>query len=361
MNMLLSILISFFASFITTAIFTPLCIPVIKKLGFVDDPKTHKHPAMLHTKPIPRGGGIPLFLGIALPGLFLLPKTPITIAIFGASLIALIVGTLDDKYDISRYFRLVINVVCALIVVGAGVGIPFVTNPFGGILHLDTTQVSLTLFGALIHIPIISSLLALLWIVWTMNMLNWSKGVDGQMPGVVAISAAVIGLLSLRFPLTDQSAFIASHLSFLISGAAVGFLLYNFHPAKIFPGYGATSVYLMLAVVALLSGAKLATAILVMGVPMIDGLFTVVRRVASGKSPFWHDKKHLHHLLLQLGYSQRAIALFYWVISAILGAVSLTLSSAGKAFALVMLAVIAGGGLLFLHRVLRIRDEKNSL
>ncbi len=356
-----SIIIALVASFTTTAILTPLCIPVIKRLGLVDDPTKHKHPAMLHTQPIPRGGGIPLFLGIFLPGFFLLPKTPIVYAIFFASLVALIIGTLDDKYDISRYVRLAINIACALIVVGAGIGIPFVTNPFGGILHLDTIKLSFQIFGAPISIPIISSLLATVWIVWTMNMLNWSKGVDGQMPGVVAISAGVIGLLSLRFPLSDPHTYLASHLSFLISGAALGFLLYNFHPAKIFPGYGATSVYLVLAVVALLSGAKLATAVLVMGVPMADGLFTIVRRIVSGKSPFWHDKKHLHHLLLQLGYSQRAIALFYWGISAILGFVSLTLSSAGKAFALLMLSVIAGGGLLFLHRLLQRRDEKNSL
>lgn len=361
MTATLSIIIAFFASFATTALITPLCIPIIKKFGFVDDPKTHQHPAMLHTKPIPRSGGIPLFLGIFLPGLFLLPKTPIVLAIFLASFVALVIGTLDDKYDISRYVRLGVNVICALIVVGAGVGIPFVTNPFGGILHLDAIKVTFSLFTMPISIPIISTSLALLWIVWTMNMLNWSKGVDGQMPGVVAISAAVIGILSLRFPISDQYTYLASHLSFLISGAAIGFLLYNFHPAKIFPGYGATSIYLILAVVALLSGAKLATAILVMGVPMIDGLFTVLRRILSGKSPFWHDKKHLHHLLLQLGYSQRAIALFYWIISAILGTVSLTLSSAGKLFALVMLVVIAGGGLLFLHRVLRLRDEENSL
>lgn len=356
-----SILFSFLTAFATTALLTPLCIPLIKKLGLIDDPKKHKHPAMLHTKPIPRAGGVPLFLGIFIPGIFFLPKTPITFFLFLASFLALAVGTLDDKYDISRYFRLFINVVCALIVVGAGVGIPFVTNPFGGILNLDSIKISLHLFGMPLVVPILSSFLALVWIVWTMNMLNWSKGVDGQMPGVVAISAFVIGLLSLRFPISDPNTFLASHVSFLISGASLGFLLYNFHPAKIFPGYGATSVYLLLAVVALLSGAKLATAILVMGVPMIDGLFTVIRRVLSGKSPFWHDRQHLHHLLLQLGYSQRAIALFYWVISAILGAVSLTLSSTGKLFALLMLVVIAGGGILFLHRVLRKRDEENSL
>lgn len=356
-----TILLSFITALLTTALATPVCIPLIKKLGLVDDPKTHQHPAMLHTKPTPRAGGVPLFLGIFLPGYFLLPHTPVVVALFLAGLLALIIGTLDDKYDISRYFRLVMNVVCGLIVVLAGVGIPFVTNPFGGILHLDAWHIAFVIGSIHIVIPFISSLLALLWIVWVMNMLNWSKGVDGQMPGVVAISAFVIGLLSLRFSLTDPNTYIASHLSFLICGASLGFLLYNFHPAKIFPGYGATSVYLLLSVVALLSGAKLATAILVMGVPMVDGIFTVIRRILSGKSPFWHDKKHLHHLLLQLGYSQRGIALFYWIISAILGTVSLTLSSAGKAFALLMLIVLVGGGILFLHTVLNRKDDKQTL
>lgn len=353
-----SILLSFFLSFLTTALITPLCIPLIKKLGLVDDPKKHIHPAMIHKKIIPRAGGVPFFLGIFIPGFFLIPKTPLTISLFLASFLALLIGTLDDKYDISRYVRLFMNVVCALIVVGAGVGIPFVTNPFGGIYHLDTIKLSLQFLGIPYSVPIVSSLLATLWIVWTMNMLNWSKGVDGQMPGVVAISAIVIGLLSLRFPLSEPSTYIASHISFLIAGSAIGFLLYNFHPAKIFPGYGATSIYLLLAIVALLSGAKLATAILVMGVPMVDGLFTIIRRILSGKSPFWHDKKHLHHLLLQLGYSQRTIALFYWAISAMLGFVSLTLSSTAKAFALAMLLVIAGGGILFLHKVLQTKNEE---
>lgn len=356
-----SIVLSFFLSFLVTAIATPLSIPLIKKLKLVDDPKTHQHPAMLHTKPIPRAGGVPLWLGIVIPGAFLLPKTPLVYTLFAASFLALVVGTLDDRYDISRYFRLLINIACAVVVVAAGVGIPFVTNPFGGIIHLDAIKIPLSLLGTTYSIPVISSTLAMLWIVWVMNMLNWSKGVDGQMPGVVAISAFVIGLLSLRFSLTDQHTFLASHVSFLISGAALGFLLYNFHPAKIFPGYGATSVYLLLAVVALLSSAKLATAILVMGVPMMDGLFTVIRRIASGKSPFWHDKKHLHHLLLELGYSQRAIALFYWTVSAILGAVSLTLSSTGKAFAIAMLIVLAGGALLFLHKITGRKDEKETI
>ncbi len=357
MNFPLFIIIPLAIAFLSTAIATPLLIPIIKRFGYVDDPKTHKHPAMLHTKPIPRGGGVALFLGIFIGALFSLPIDRTTISIFIASLLALVIGTLDDKYDISRYLRLGINFLCALIVVSAGIGIPFVTNPFGGIIHLDFLKITFSFFGTHTIYPL-SDMLALLWVVWAMNMLNWSKGVDGQMPGVVAISGIVIGILSLRFSWTDPHTLLAAKLSFLIAGAALGFLLYNFHPAKIFPGYGATSIYLLLSVVAILSGAKLATAILVMGVPMADGLFTITRRIASGKSPFWHDNLHLHHQLLRLGYSQRSIALFYYIVSAILGAVSLTLSSTGKLFAILMLLAIAGGGLVFLYKTLQSDEEK---
>lgn len=345
----------FFVAFFATVITTPIALLFIRWAGLIDDPKKHKHPAMQHLKPIPRGGGIPLFLGTWIAGFLFLPLTKITIALFLASLIAVVVGTVDDRYDISRYFRFIMNFLSAAIVVGSGVGIAYITNPFGGIIHFDTIRWSFSFFG-LHSVLVLSDLLALIWIVWVMNMLNWSKGVDGQMPGVVAISAIVIGILSLRFSLADPFTFIGANLSFILAGAAIGFLVFNFYPAKIFPGYGATAIYLLLATVSILSTSKLATAVLVMGIPLIDGAFTIIRRLASGRSPFWMDNKHLHHLLLRLGYGHRSIALFYWVISAILGAVALTLSSRGKLFAIIMLAVLVGGGILFLHIILQ--DEK---
>jgi len=194
-----------------------------------------------------------------------------------------------------------------------------------------------------------------------MNMLNWSKGVDGQMPGIVAISAITIGFLSLRFAGSDHFSKISLDLSFIIAGASLGFLIFNFHPAKIFPGYGATAIYLLLSAASILSGAKLATAILVMGIPMTDGLFTIIRRLLSGRSPFWHDKKHLHHLLLSFGIGQRRIALFYWIISAILGTLALVLSSTAKLFAIIMLLIIVGGTLIFLHRILNKTYDKDRL
>lgn len=350
-------ILPFVVSFGITALATPILIPFIRKFGYVDDPKKHHHPALLHTKIVPRAGGIPLFLGIVLGSILFLPISKITIALFIASFITLIIGTLDDKYDVSRYIRFAINIICGLIVVLSGVGIPFINNPFGGgIIHLDTLRWTFTFFGT--HsIIIFSDLLALLWIVWVMNMLNWSKGVDGQMPGIVAISAIVIGLLGLRFSLSDPFTLLSIRLSFLIAGAAVGFLLYNFSPAKIFPGYGATAVYLLLAVTAILSSSKLATAFLVMGVPMIDGIVTVLRRILSGKSPFWHDNKHLHHLLLRFGMKPSEIALFYWTLSAILGAAALLLTAREKAFAIVTLVAIIGCALAFWHFAISEEDD----
>lgn len=348
-----SIALPFLSSLLLTAISTPFCLVLLKKFGIVDDPK-RKHPGVIHTKPIPRGGGIPLFIGCFIAGIFFLPLNPIVGAIFIASFIALVVGVLDDKYDISPYIRFGINIICAIIVVAAGVNVSFITNPLGGILQLN--EFNFTILNFTLYL---SDIVAVLWIVWVMNMLNWSKGVDGQMPGIVAISAAIIGILSLRFGVGDEFNQISTTLSFIISGSAVGFLIFNFHPAKIFPGYGATAIYLLLSIVAILSSAKLATAILVMGVPLSDGAFTIFRRLATGHSPFWHDKKHLHHLLLSNGVGQRGVALFYWVLSAIFGSLALFLSSRGKIFAIIMLVIIVGGTLLFLNLLVKRNGKEN--
>ncbi|HUQ85641.1 MAG TPA: MraY family glycosyltransferase [Candidatus Limnocylindrales bacterium] len=344
------IFLSFLTAFIATCVITLISIKIFKKIGLVDDPKLHKHPGIIHKKPIPRGGGIPLFLGAAIAGLLFLPINNITIAIFTASLIMLIVGIVDDKQnaksrDVSPYIRFLINIFTAVIVVGSGISIHFITNPFGGgLIFLDTMRIPI--FNLLL-----SDVLSVMWLIWVMNMVNWSKGVDGQMPGIVAISAIVIGLLSLKLNPQDLG-FLDVKLSFIIAGSALGFLVFNYYPAKIFPGYGATSLYLLLGIVSILSSAKLATAVLVMGVPTVDAVFTIIRRVYNKKSPFVHDDRHLHHKLLKLGYTQRQIALFYWNISAILGIISLTLDARSKVFALIMLTVVTGGILLFLHLVI---------
>ncbi len=356
-NLNLIIFLPLITSFVITVLAVPISLIMLRKYKIVDDPKKHIHPAILHEKPIPRGGGIPLLAGVFIASLIFIPFNTLIAAAFIAAFISLLVGVIDDKSDISPYARFVVNIISAVIVVYFGANVPFITNPFGGILFLNQIEIPFLPYP----FSLVSGFIAVLWIVWVMNMLNWSKGVDGQMPGIVAISALVIGLLSLRFSVIDEASLTAATLSFIIAGASIGFLVFNYYPAKIFPGYGATAIYLLLAVASILSGAKLATAILVMGIPMTDGLFTILRRVLSGKSPFWHDKKHLHHLLLGLGLGQKRVALFYWVVSAILGTLALVLTSRGKLFAIIMLVIIAFGTILFLHFLIKRVNDKTPI
>ncbi len=354
-------LLPFIAALIITASLTFVSIRLSKKLGLMDDPKLHKHPGIIHTKPIPRGGGIPLFFGAFFASILFIPFNGMISAVFFAAFLALSVGIIDDKLnaqskDVSPYVRFLVNILTAIIVVASGVTIHFITNPFGeGVLQLDAIKFGLPFIPFTL---VLSDLVSVIWLIWVMNMINWSKGVDGQMPGIVAISAIVIGILSLKLNSMGDGSFVDAQLSFIIAGCAIGFLIFNFYPAKIFPGYGATALYLLLGVASILTSAKLATAILVLGVPMFDALFIIIRRLLNKKSPFQGDKKHLHHILLKLGYNQRQVALYYWCFSAILGLIALGLESKSKIFAIIMVIACTGGALLFLHRITKTKNEE---
>lgn len=330
-----NIFLPLISSFILTVLATPLIILFAKRVNLIDDPRVRRHPAIIHKKPIPRGGGLAILIGVLISSLLFLPLNITVLAILLGGALAVLVGTLDDKFDLSPYLRFATNLaVASFPVLLGGIRVGFITNPFGGILFFDI-------------LPLLPEILAIIWIVWTMNMLNWSKGVDGQMPGIAAIAALTIGILSLRFHPVSAENLITARLSFITAGAALGFLIFNFYPAKIFPGYGATILGFLLAVTSILAGSKLATAILVMGVPTIDGILTILRRVLRGRSPFLGDRGHFHHLLLRAGLGQRKIALFYWGFSAILGTIALTLSSQGKFFAILVLLVLVGGAILW--------------
>ena len=169
------------------------------------------------------------------------------------------------------------------------------------------------------------------------------------MPGFVGISALVLGLLSLRFAVLDLGQWAVASLAFITAGAFLGFLPFNFYPQKIMPGYaGGALAGFMLSVLAIASGGKLATALLVLGIPFLDAGYTIIRRLAQRKSPFWGDRGHLHHKLLDLGWGRRRIALFYWELSVILGMISLNLTSRAKFFVIILVALVLGGTLLWL-------------
>lgn len=337
-------------AFCITVAITPLVIIFARTFGFVDDPKTRFHPAHTHTGIIPRAGGLALLIGFTTTLVLYVPITKLIFGILTGATLLVLVGLADDKKDINPYLRLITNTVAALILVGSGAGIPYITNPLtGGIMRLDTWRVAFTFFGT--HsILVWADIFAFLWILWTINIVGWSAGVDGQMPGFVTISAIILGLLSLRFSTIDPSLLPVTILAFITAGAFAGFIPWNFYPQKIMPGYGGkTLAGFLLSMLGILSFAKFGTALLVLGIPMVDAMYTIVRRMSLKKSLVAADWGHLHHRLLDLGWGKRRIALFYWGVSAILGAVALTVTSQQKLFTLFLVAVGIGAFLVWIN------------
>jgi len=349
-QLIFSIISAFLLALLSTYLVTPWVIKFAQKYELVDNPKKRYHPAHTHQGIIPRAGGLALLLGILIASFIMLPINRLLICITLSSTLLVIVGLLDDKKDINPYIRLVTNSIAALIIILAGVGVPYITNPFtGGIISLSSQTLTLPFFGE--HsILLFADIAAFIWIMWTMSIIGWSSGVDGQMPGFVAISALVLGILSLRFSITDPSQIPVTLLAFIITGAFVGFIPWNFYPQKIMPGYGGKTIAgFFLALLGILSYAKLGTALLVLGIPMIDAVYTLVRRFLKRSSPVKADRGHLHHKLLELGWGRRRIALFYWGVSAILGIIALSVKSQQKMFALLLFSVIIGGFLLWVN------------
>jgi UDP-GlcNAc:undecaprenyl-phosphate GlcNAc-1-phosphate transferase len=349
-QLILAIVTAFFLACTSTYFVTPCVIRFAKHYGLVDNPKKRFHPAHTHKGIIPRAGGLALLSGIIITSFIILPMNRLLISILISSIILVIVGLLDDKKDINPYVRLATNGVAALIVIIAGIGVPYITNPFtGGIISLSSHTLTLPFLG--VHsILLLADCVAFIWIMWTMSIIGWSSGVDGQMPGFVAIAALVLGILSLRFSVADPTQIPVTLLAFIVTGAFAGFIPWNFYPQKIMPGYGGkTLAGFFLALLGILSYAKLGTALLVLGVPMIDAVYTLVRRFIKRSSPVLADRGHLHHKLLELGWGRRRIALFYWGVSAILGIIALSVKSQQKMFALLLFSVIIGGFLLWVN------------
>lgn len=360
----LQLIKAFFISLGLAFFITPVVIKIYQHFGWLDNPQGKKHPKVIHQYPVPRGGGLVIFLAIVITSLIFLPADKHLIAILiGLSLLVLI-GFFDDLFDLNPYLRLFLGFLACLCVVGGGIGIPFITKPLGGIIRLDQPQLSLILLGKTRHIWVLADLFAIVWLLACMNFVNWAKGVDGQLPGVVVVAALTIGLASFKYS-ADITQWPVAVLAFITAGAYLGFLPFNFYPQKIMPGYGGGTIAgFMLAVLSILATTKVGTAVMVLSIPLIDALFAVVRRIITGRSPVWGDAQHLHHQLLREGWSKRKIAVFYWLAALILGILALNLSSKGKLYTIMLLLVILGGFFLwikFLRRFLSRRDPSSGL
>jgi UDP-GlcNAc:undecaprenyl-phosphate GlcNAc-1-phosphate transferase len=340
---------SFLISFLAAFIISPLVIYVYRKNNWLDDPKKDQHVKKTHSEAVPRGGGLVIFLAVLFAATLILNFDKYLIAIFfGATLLA-IIGFIDDIFDLNPYIRLITGLLASLIVVGAGIGIAYVSNPFGaGVIHLSQPQINFNLFGESHSIWILSSLFAVFFILWNMNIINWAKGIDGQLPGFVSVSCLFIAILANRFA-DSPAQFNVANLALIVSGAFAGLLIWNFYPQKIMPGYGAGSLAgYFLSILAILSGAKVATTLMVLAIPTADGVFTIARRILAGKSPFWGDRGHLHHKLMDYyGWGKRRIAVFYILTSASLGFLSLYLNTTGKVIAISLTTFIVFSFLVY--------------
>jgi UDP-GlcNAc:undecaprenyl-phosphate/decaprenyl-phosphate GlcNAc-1-phosphate transferase len=334
--------ISILASFIISFFLTPVVRNFFISRHWIEDPvvknqKTHNATAI---SPVPRGGGIPVFVAITITSLLLLPLDKHLLGILLAALVSLVVGVWDDIKDISPLSRFLTNILAALFVVGSGIGIAYISNPFtGGVFDLSFLKINFNFWGN--HsIWVISDLIAIVWIVWCMNIVGWATGVDGQLPGFTAISAFFIGLIGFRYS-TDITQWPVIILSGAVCGAYLGFLPFNFFPQSIMPGYSGKSLAgFFLAVLSILSGAKMATLLFLLAIPMIDAVYAIIRRLIHHRPIYLGDGQHFHHQLLKQGFSRRSIALIYWSFSLILGLISLFLNSSQKAYVFIGFAFL---------------------
>lgn len=346
MNYLLYI-IPFISALIISLIFTPLirsyCLG--KNIALPDIRLRDTH----HQK-TPRLGGLAIFLSFYLVIIGFLIFSPetlhfvdekflgIDLNLFGlmlAGLVWIIVGIIDDIKGIKPFSKFFWQGVCGLIIVGFGIKIWWLSNPLGGLNIV---------LGPWTY------LLVPMWIGLLMNVLNWFDGIDGLTPGISIITLVVLGILSIN-PEVNQPA--TAMLCAILAGSVLGFLPYNWFPAKIFLGdSGSMFLGLAIGVFSIISGAKLATAALVLGVPIIDAFWVIIKRISQKKSPFYADKSHLHHQFLEAGFNQKQTVLIIYAISAGFGIIALQSGTEGKirAFGWLLVAMVIIGIILFIRK-----------
>ncbi len=253
------------------------------------------------------------------------------LAIVAGTLLIALGGFLDDKYRLKPWQQFIWPVLAALVVVFLGIKVGYVTNPFAS----GTGPFGRSLFY---FVPLAGAIFSFLWLLGLMYTVKLLDGLDGLVTGVGAIGAIILFIVSLFWdvPLSGTSV-----LALILAGSLLGFLPYNWHPAKIFLGESSLFVGFMLGVLSIISGAKLATALLIIGIPILDVVWVILRRLfKEKKSPFIGDRKHLHFRLLDIGLSHRQTVLVLYFFTAFFGTISIFLQSQQKVLALIVLAII---------------------
>lgn len=328
------LLLAFGTALVVTLASTPLVIRVAQRYHLLDKPSTRR----VHTTPIPRIGGIAIFLGFIIGLLVTFGFDPRILGIALCGTLIFLVGLLDDLYDLHPYLKFSAQIAVASLAIFFGITIGNITNPFGGIILLP---------------PLLDILLTIVWVLLMINTINFLDGLDGLASGVTAITSLVLVVLSL-FTIVNQPD--TATMAAVLCGASLGFLYYNWHPAKIFMGDGGSHLLgFMLASLSIISGGKIATAALALGLPILDMIWAVLRRLKEGKSPFSADKLHLHHLLLSGGLGQRAVVAIFYLFTAGFGVVALLSGTWAKLLGLLIVGLALVG---IIRLVLHFRPQQ---
>ncbi|WP_338449539.1 MraY family glycosyltransferase [Niallia oryzisoli] len=311
--------------FIISILITPVVIKLAFKIGATDKPNQRK----VHQKIMPRLGGLAIYISFVLGVWFYQPQSPYIMSILAGATIIIITGILDDMFEISAKLKLVGQLAAAGVVVfWGGVQVEFINLPFSdGTLEFGFLSVPITI----------------LWIVGITNAINLIDGLDGLAAGVSSIALITISGMAILF----GNPFVVIIASIVLA-STLGFLVFNFHPAKIFMGdTGALFLGFMISVLSLLgfktsAFISLILPIIILGVPISDTFFAILRRIVNKKPLMAPDKSHLHHCLLGLGFTHRQTVLIIYAMAAFFGLVAVILSQAKLlgSFALIIALLI---------------------
>jgi UDP-GlcNAc:undecaprenyl-phosphate GlcNAc-1-phosphate transferase len=332
---------------VVAAVLTSLGTQFMRKVALRFNIADHPNERRINMQPVPRAGGLSVAVVFTLVGgalILLAPQLQISpgsgaerltdqgaAALLGGTLIAGVIGFIDDRYDLRARWQILGQLLISLIPIAFGLRILFVSNPFGAgvLLFPDALALGVTIF----------------WTLGMQNSMNFIDGLDGLSGGISLLAAVTLGLIAL-----PTSPLLAA-LCFTLAGALVGFLRHNFHPASIYMGTsGILAVAYALAVLAILGTAKVAAALLILGVPIIDAFFVILGRILAGRSPYTPDKSHIHRRLLDNGFSHRSAVLVLYGITALLSIGALLLTESATLYAFAGLLVVLGGVAVYLAR-----------
>jgi UDP-GlcNAc:undecaprenyl-phosphate GlcNAc-1-phosphate transferase len=300
----------------------------------------------VHKEPIPRMGGLAIYLGFVLAVLASMHISREIAGLLIGGTVILAVGIIDDMKQISAKTKLFGQILAAMLPILFGVKIEWLTNPFGDMLYLDYLATPLTV----------------LWIVSLTNTVNLIDGLDGLAAGVSTIAAITILMVALQ-----QNFWVVAILTAALAGSALGFLQHNFNPAKIFMGdTGSMFLGYMLAGISVLGTVKsaatiaLVVPIVALGLPIMDTAFAIIRRYSHGHPIFKPDKGHLHHRLLEMGLTQKQAVLLMYTISGCLGLSAIVLSEVNKTYGVLLIMLLLTAAFFGAKKIGVLKDTKSA-